>query len=99
MSKQLTANPVRAVILRSAIGALADDDELHVDPLMRGLTADWLPGDAGSSHRLLMKTSARRAPAMRRSCACALIRPLRHGELSVSSGGLKTNHLRVLGSI
>ena len=47
MSKQLTANPVRAVILRSAIGALADDDELHVDPLLRGLTAAWLPGDSG----------------------------------------------------
>ena len=39
--------PVRAVILRSAVGALGDDDELHSTLEMQGLTAAWMPGDHG----------------------------------------------------
>lgn len=37
--------PVRAVILRSAIGALGEDDEVHTSLEMQGLTAAWMPGD------------------------------------------------------
>jgi hypothetical protein len=43
------AQPVRAVILRSAIGALGEDDELHTSLEMQGLTAAWVPGDQGLS--------------------------------------------------
>lgn len=39
------AQPVRAVILRSAIGALGEDDEIHASLEMQGLTAAWMPGD------------------------------------------------------
>ena len=39
------AQPVRAVILRSAIGALGEDDEIHTSLEMQGLTAAWMPGD------------------------------------------------------
>jgi hypothetical protein len=39
------SSPVRAVILRSAIGALGEDDELHTSLEMHGLTAAWMPGD------------------------------------------------------
>jgi hypothetical protein len=45
MAKKLSAQPVRAVILRSAIGALGEDDELHTSLEMQGLTAAWMPGD------------------------------------------------------
>lgn len=45
MTKKLSAQPVRAVILRSAIGALGEDDELHTSLEMQGLTAAWMPGD------------------------------------------------------
>ena len=41
------AQPVRAVILPAAVGALGNDDELHVDPLLCGLTIAWVPGDHG----------------------------------------------------
>ena len=41
------AQPVRAVILRSAIGALGEDDEIHTSLEMQGLTAAWMPGDHG----------------------------------------------------
>ena len=37
----------RAVILRHAVGMLGQDDELHTDDSLRGLTAAWLPGDHG----------------------------------------------------
>jgi hypothetical protein len=41
------ARPVRAVVLPAAVGALGNDDELHVDPLLCGLTIAWVPGDHG----------------------------------------------------
>ena len=45
--KKLSGQPVRAVILPAAIGALGNDDELHVDPRLDGLTVAWIPGDHG----------------------------------------------------
>ena len=39
------SRPVRAVILKSAVGALGEDDELHTSLEMHGLTAAWMPGD------------------------------------------------------
>ena len=39
------SRPVRAVILKSAFGALGEDDELHTSLEMHGLTAAWMPGD------------------------------------------------------
>lgn len=47
MAKNLSAQPVRAVILHGAIGALGEDDELHTSLEMQGLTAAWMPGDHG----------------------------------------------------
>jgi hypothetical protein len=47
MPKKLSAQPVRAVILQSAIGALGEDDELHTSLELQGLTAAWIPGDHG----------------------------------------------------
>ncbi len=41
--------PVRAVIIRSAIGALGEDDEIHTSLEMQGLTAAWMPGDQALS--------------------------------------------------
>ena len=37
----------RAVILRHVVGMLGQEDELHTDDSLRGLTATWLPGDHG----------------------------------------------------
>jgi hypothetical protein len=45
--RALKAQPVRAVILPAAVGALGNNDELHVDPLLCGLTIAWVPGDHG----------------------------------------------------
>ena len=45
MAKKLSAQPVRAVILHGAVGALGEDDELHTSLEMQGLTAAWMPGD------------------------------------------------------
>ena len=47
MPGALKTQPVRAVILPAAVGALGNDDELHVDPLLCGLTIAWVPGDHG----------------------------------------------------
>ena len=47
MEKMAKAQPVRAVILPRAIGALGNDDEHHVDPRLSGLTVAWIPGDHG----------------------------------------------------
>lgn len=35
------------MVLPAAVGALGNDDELHVDPLLCGLTIAWVPGDHG----------------------------------------------------
>jgi hypothetical protein len=43
--KKFSTQPVRAVILHRAVGALGEDDELHTSPEMQGLTAAWMPGD------------------------------------------------------
>ena len=45
MTKRLSAQPVRAVILHGAVGALGEDDELPTSLEMQGLTAAWMPGD------------------------------------------------------
>ena len=47
MLKKLGAQPVRAVILHGAVGALGEDDEIHTSPELQGFTAAWLPGDHG----------------------------------------------------
>jgi hypothetical protein len=47
MAKKLSAQPVRAVILRSAIGTIGGDDEMHTSLELQGLTAAWMPGDHG----------------------------------------------------
>lgn len=49
MTKELSARPVRAVILHSAIGTLGEDDEVHTSLELQGLTAAWMPGDHGLS--------------------------------------------------
>ena len=45
--KKLSDQPVRAVTLPAAIGALGEDDEAHTFFDLQGLTAAWLPGDHG----------------------------------------------------
>jgi len=45
--KNLSGQPVRAVILPAAIGALGGDDEVHTSLELQGFTAAWLPGDHG----------------------------------------------------
>lgn len=40
-----SVQPVRAVILHGAVGALGEDDEQHTSLEMQGLTAAWMPGD------------------------------------------------------
>ena len=45
--ERLSDQPVRAVVLPAAIGALGEDDELFTDLTLRGLTVAWLPGDHG----------------------------------------------------
>jgi len=41
------AQPVRAVILPGAVGALGNDDEHHVDSRLSRLIVAWIPGDHG----------------------------------------------------
>ena len=45
--EKLSDQPVRAVSLPAAIGALGEDDEVHTFFDLQGLTAAWLPGDHG----------------------------------------------------
>lgn len=47
MPKDVSSQLVRAVTLRSTVGALGDDAELHTTLELQGLTAAWIPGDHG----------------------------------------------------
>jgi hypothetical protein len=60
------AQPVRAVILPRAIGALGNDDEHHVDPRLGGLTVAWIPGDHGITMMLggFTQDGAQHEPAL-----------------------------------